>query len=71
MIQKTYAVPDMHCANCVMRIEGLEDTLPGIKRIAASYRTGKVTVEFDEAQISEAQIIAVVEKLGYTVTPRS
>ncbi len=68
MIKKTYAVSDMHCSNCVMRIESLEDTLPGIKSVAASYRKGQMTVEFDETRLSEAQILAAVEKLGYTAT---
>ena len=67
MVKKTYTVNDMHCTNCVMRIEGLEDTLPGVKSVSASYRTGKMTVEFDEAQLTEAQIFAAVERLGYTV----
>lgn len=66
MIKKTYTVSDMHCANCVMRIEGLEDTLPGIKSVLASYRKGQMTVEFDETQLSEAQLFAAVERLGYT-----
>ena len=68
MIKKTYIVGDMHCTNCVMRIEGLEDTLPGVKSVSASYRTGKMTVEFDETRLSEAQILAAVARLGYTAT---
>ena len=68
MVKKTYTVKDMHCANCVMRIEGLEDTLPGVKSVSASYRKGQMTVEFDEARLTEAQILAAVGKLGYTAT---
>jgi hypothetical protein len=29
-------VTDIHCTACVMRLEGLEDDLPGVKRIRAS-----------------------------------
>ncbi|MCX6032725.1 MAG: heavy-metal-associated domain-containing protein [Chloroflexi bacterium] len=68
MIKKTYAVNDMHCTNCVMRIESLEDALPGIKSISASYRKGQMTMEFDETRLSEVEIIAAVARLGYTVT---
>ncbi len=68
MIKKTYAVNDMYCTNCVMRIESLEDALPGIKSISASYRKGLMKVEFDETRLTEAQIIAAVTRLGYTVT---
>ncbi len=67
MVKKTYTVNDMHCTNCVMRIEGLEDSLPGMVSVSASYRKGQMTVEFDEAQLTEAQIFAAVAKLGYTV----
>lgn len=64
-MKKTYRVSDMHCANCVMRIEGIEDELPGIKRIEASYHKGQMAVEFDETKVSEAEILAAVEAKGY------
>ncbi len=66
MIKRTFTVADMHCPNCAMRLESLEDTLPGIKSVSASYRTGRMTVEFDETRLSEEQILAAVAKLGYT-----
>lgn len=69
MIKKTYIVSDMHCVNCAMRIEGIEDDLPGIKSVSASYKKGQVVVEFDETRLSDAQIIAAVQEMGYTVLP--
>lgn len=66
MIKKTFRVTDMHCVNCAMRIEGIEDDLPGVKSIVASYKKGQMTVEFDEARLNDAQIIAAVKKRGYT-----
>ncbi len=68
-MKKTYTVPDMHCANCVMRLEALEDELPGIKCIDASYHRQHMLVEFDETQVSEAQIIEAARKKGYTLQP--
>lgn len=65
-MKKNYTVPDMHCANCVMRLEAIEDELPGIGRIEASYHKQTMWVEFDDTQVSEAQIIAAVKKKGYT-----
>lgn len=67
MIKKTYIVSDMHCVNCAMRIEGIEDDLQGVKSVSASYKKGQMTVEFDEARLSDAQIIAAVKEKGYTV----
>ena len=65
MIKKTYSVPDMHCTNCAMHIESVEDELPGIKEISASYHKLTMTVEFDEQKVTEQQIIAAVQKKGY------
>jgi copper chaperone CopZ len=67
MIKKTFSVPDMHCSNCSMKLESIEDILDGIKEINASYHKQQMTVEFDEARVSEEQIIAAVKKKGYTV----
>jgi len=65
MIKKTFNVPDMHCTNCSMKLESIEDDLPGIKEINASYHKQQMTVEFDETKVSEDQIIAAAKKKGY------
>ena len=65
MIKKTFSVPDMHCTNCSMKLESIEDELAGIKEINASYHKQQMTVEFDEAVVSEAQIIEAAKKKGY------
>ena len=66
-MKQVFHVPDMHCPACVMRLEGIEDTLPGIRRIAASYRKQRLEVEYDESQVGEAQIVAAAEAQGYTL----
>ncbi|MFZ5880020.1 MAG: heavy-metal-associated domain-containing protein [Chloroflexota bacterium] len=71
MLKKTYSVPDMHCSNCSMKLEGIEDDLPGIREINASYHKQQMTVVFDEAQVSEEQILAAVKKKGYQALPTS
>lgn len=65
MQKKTYRVEGMHCSNCAMNIEAIEDDLIGIKQVSASYQKGQMVVEFDETVVSEAQIISAVEKRGY------
>jgi copper chaperone len=67
MNNKIYTIKDMHCAACVMRIEGIEDDLPGIHKISASYHKQQLQIQFDESQVSESQIIAAVLKLGYHI----
>ncbi|MCL4529199.1 MAG: cation transporter [Chloroflexi bacterium] len=69
MIKKTFSVPDMHCSNCSMKLESIEDDLPGVKEINASYHKQQMIVEFDEKQVSEEQIIAAAKKKGYQAVP--
>ena len=66
MVKKTFRVSDMHCTNCAMRIEEIEDDLPGIKQVSASYKKMNMTVEYDETKVSEAQILEAVKSKGYT-----
>ncbi|MBE3040934.1 MAG: heavy-metal-associated domain-containing protein [Chloroflexi bacterium] len=69
MVKKTYRVEGMHCPNCAMNVESIEDDLPGIKQVSASYQKGRMVVEFDEAKVSEAQILTALEKRGYQAFP--
>jgi copper chaperone CopZ len=66
MVKKTFRVTDMHCTNCAMILEGIEDDLPGIRRVSASYHKMQMTVEYDDAKVSESQILEAVKSKGYT-----
>jgi copper chaperone CopZ len=61
----TFRVLDMECTNCAMHLEGLEDELPGVKRIAASYKKQTMEVEFDETKLTVQQIITAANAIGY------
>jgi copper ion binding protein len=69
MMKKTFRVEGMSCSSCPMKVEGIEDDLPGIKQVSASYQKGNMVVEFDETKVSEAQIVAAVAKRGYQALP--
>lgn len=58
----------MHCSMCVMRLEGLEDSLIGIKKISGSYLKQQLEIQFDETILTEPEIITAIEKLGYQVS---
>lgn len=60
-------IAGMECPNCAMKLEGLEDSLPGVAMVEASYRKGSMLVEYDETLLDEADIREAVERLGYTV----
>lgn len=65
MIKKTFRVEDMHCTNCAMKLESIEDSLEGVKEVNASYHRLEMIVVFDETQVNEDQIIAAAKKKGY------
>jgi copper chaperone CopZ len=65
MTRKTFRVLDMHCANCSMRIESIEDEIPGISQVNASYRKQQMIVDYDESVVTDGQIIEAVKKKGY------
>lgn len=67
IIKKTFRIPDMHCSACVMKLEGLEDDLPGVKRAEASYQKQSMLVEYDDSKMSEEEIRKAIDELGYTV----
>ena len=71
MVKRTFSVPDMHCSNCSMRLESIEDELDGIREINASYHKQQMVVEFDETKITDDQIVAAVKKKGYQAVPLS
>ena len=48
-----------------MHLEGLEDDLPGVQRIDASYRNLRMVVEYDESKVSIEQIISAANNIGY------
>ncbi len=67
MHQQLFKVLDMHCTNCAMRLESLEDELPGVRKVEASYRKGEMLVEYDEKMVSAEEIITAIKNLGYSV----
>lgn len=60
-----FKITGMECPNCAMILESLEDKLPGVQRAEASYHKAKMLVEYDETRVSEAEIRAAIQKLGY------
>ncbi len=62
-----FQVADMHCAACVMRLEGLEDELEGVERVEASYHRQQMEVTFDEARLTVETIAAAAAQKGYPI----
>jgi len=69
MIKKVFSIPDMHCSNCSMKLESIEDDFPAIKEINASYHKQQMTIEFDDTKLTVDEIIEAVKKKGYQAIP--
>ena len=65
MTKKRFQVQGMHCVGCAMTVDSALEDLPGVKSASANYARQIVDVEYDEARLTEAQIVAAVEQAGY------
>ena len=52
-----------------MKLESIEDDIPAIKRIDASYHKQQMTVEYDETKLTVEEIIAAAKRKGYQAIP--
>ncbi|MFQ6977893.1 MAG: heavy-metal-associated domain-containing protein [Oscillibacter sp.] len=64
MKKETYDVTGMSCAACSSRVEKAVAKQPGAQQVAVNLLKNSMVVEYDESQLSSAQIIAAVEKGG-------
>ncbi|WP_336357848.1 heavy metal translocating P-type ATPase [Haloarcula sp. CGMCC 1.6347] len=61
------SVPEMDCPSCAGKVESSVRELTGIEGVDAQVATGRLTVEYDEAETDVDAIAARVEAAGYTV----
>jgi copper chaperone CopZ len=66
MQKQVFKVSDMHCPNCPMHLQELEDELAGVLEVNASYQKMEMVVNFDESKVTVEQIITATKELGYT-----
>ncbi len=65
MQTKTFTVSNISCGHCVHTIQNEVGELEGVKSVAASEATKKVTVEWDEATQSWENIKALLAEINY------
>lgn len=63
----TLNVQGMSCGHCVKAVESSVNELNGIESVNVNLEDAKVTVAFDDAQVSVAQIKETIEDQGYDV----
>ena len=55
----------MHCAACSASVEKVTRRLPGVERSDVNLVAERMTIVYDETQVTPEQIIAKVEKAGF------
>lgn len=65
----TFDVDGMTCAACSAAVEKAAKKLPGIEIAAVNLMTNQLTIHYEDAPPSEAEIIKAVEKAGYAAKP--
>lgn len=63
---KIFVVEGMHCEKCSNRVMEVVNDIPGVAAVV-DLKRGLATVSY-EKEIPDQQIIAKIERVGYTVT---
>jgi copper chaperone CopZ len=65
MTTRTFKVAEIHCASCENTIRTALSRLPGVGAVVPSSATSDVKVSFDAGKVSEAQLRARLEEVGF------
>ncbi len=68
MKTNTYNISGMSCAACSASVKRVVSRLEGVTDCDVNLITGKMTVTFDEARVTEADFTGVVEKAGFGIS---
>lgn len=67
MSEVSLPVTGMSCGGCENAVKRAVGLLPGVTAVAASHRDAIVTVTFDPAKVTAADIAQKIRTLGYSV----
>jgi mercuric ion binding protein len=67
----TLAVKNMSCAACPSIVKGSLETIPGVAKVAVSFKDKTATVTYDDAKADLNQLTAATAKAGYPSAPKS
>jgi mercuric ion binding protein len=67
----TLAVNNMDCAACPSIVKGSLEAVPGVAKVAMSYKDRTATVNYDDAKVDVNQLTSATTKAGYPSAPRS
>jgi mercuric ion binding protein len=67
----TLAVNNMDCAACPSIVRGSLEAVPGVAKVAVSYKDKTATVIYDDATANVNQLTSATTKAGYPSAPKS
>ena len=71
MVETSYInldITGMHCASCSSRVEKVLNALAGVERASVNLATEKAGIRFDPELVTEADLIAAVDKTGFSAS---
>ena len=69
MMKEKMNVGGMTCSACQAHVEKSVSKLEGVKKVEVNLLLNNMTVEYDEAIVTQQDIIKAVESGGYTANP--
>jgi copper ion binding protein len=65
---KTIEIPieGMSCMSCVANVKQTLSNIDGVREVNVSLKEKKATVKFDNEKITQEQLVAAINKIGYT-----
>jgi mercuric ion binding protein len=67
----TLAVSNMDCVACPSIVKGSLEAVPGVAKVAVSFRDKTATVIYDEAKANVDQLTSATTRAGYPSAPKS
>lgn len=69
MKQEVYLIEGMSCAACSAGVERATRKIPGVTRSDVNLTTARMTIEYDESQVTPELIMSKVKKAGFGIRP--
>lgn len=67
----TLAVKNMNCATCPYTVRASLEVVPGVTRVAVSYKDKTATVTYDNSKTGVTALTAATTNAGYPSQPRN
>jgi mercuric ion binding protein len=67
----TLAVKNMDCAACPSIVKASLEAVPGVAKVAVSYKDRTATITYDDAKADVNQLTSATTQAGYPSAPKS